>query len=747
MAAGEGFVNWLEFLCYTFEMADPIDLSLAHIQAELLRIDARIQREVRRWQLAGQDPNDTFRGLKVTDQEVQGLLERPFGASWGQTVDLSDEAESFAAAEVEAERQARAIVERAASRGQPLRLRHLADCCGLDSFDLDAFLICLAPTLDLRYERLYGYLQDDVTRRRASVNLVLDLLCEPGPQRLLQLARFSESAPLFAEGLLERVPELAGAQASLLGQGLTPDEAIVAWLLGDYRPHADLGGQASLARTDITEADKVLAGKAWPALSPALKTPTIPAPVLVFFGPDQAGQEATARLVAATIQRPLLSVNLTAAVGPDRSPQSVVRAALRDARLTGAIPYLAGWEACLAPEAGSASGNAPIIDLLAQIDRHPQWVIIASQAAWQARGSQRERHLVWVEFPVPDFAHRQALWTHFVDHAGASAGAPDELGLLDLAGQFLLTAAQIHDAVAAAADRAQLRQGGLDKQELFLAARSYSSPGLANLAHKIEARYTWADIVLPTDQVAILNEIIATVRGRPLVLETWGVGEKLAASAGVTILFAGPPGTGKTMAAEVIAAELGLELYKIDLSTVVNKYIGETEKNLGRIFDEASNSNAILFFDEADAIFGKRSEVKDAHDRYANIEVSYLLQRMETYDGVTILATNLRANLDDAFTRRLQFAVDFPFPDEAYRLRIWQSLFPPGLPRADDLNLPLLARRFKLAGGNIRNIIVSAAYLAAADGGVVTMPHLLHGARRELQKMGRLIKEKEMDYG
>ena len=234
------------------------------------------------------------------------------------------------------------------------------------------------------------------------------------------------------------------------------------------------------------------------------------------------------------------------------------------------------------------------------------------------------------------------------------------------------------------------------------------------------------------------------MRGRPVVLEEWGVGQKLASSGGITMLFAGPPGTGKTMAAEVIASELGLDLYKIDLSTIVSKYIGETEKNLERIFGEAQSSNAILFFDEADAIFGKRSEVKDAHDRYANIEISYLLQRMEAYDGVTILATNLRANLDEAFTRRLQFAVDFPFPEEEDRLRIWQTLFPPDVPRGDDLDFDLLARRFKLAGGNIRNIIVSAAYLAAADGGRVTMNHLLHGTRRELQKMGRLMNEKDL---
>jgi len=179
----------------------------------------------------------------------------------------------------------------------------------------------------------------------------------------------------------------------------------------------------------------------------------------------------------------------------------------------------------------------------------------------------------------------------------------------------------------------------------------------------------------------------------------------------------------------------------------VSKYIGETEKNLERIFGEAENSNAILFFDEADAIFGKRSEVKDAHDRYANVEVSYLLQRMEAYNGVTILATNLRANLDEAFTRRLQFAIDFPFPDERYRVQIWQALFPEALPRDPDIDFAPLARRFRLAGGNIRNIIVSAAYLAAANGGQVSMRHLLHGTRRELQKMGRLVNESDMDLG
>jgi SpoVK/Ycf46/Vps4 family AAA+-type ATPase len=200
------------------------------------------------------------------------------------------------------------------------------------------------------------------------------------------------------------------------------------------------------------------------------------------------------------------------------------------------------------------------------------------------------------------------------------------------------------------------------------------------------------------------------------------------------------------MAAEVIAGDLGLDLYKIDLSSVVDKYIGETEKSLERIFGAAESTNAILFFDEADSLFGKRTGVKDAHDRYANVGVSYLLQRMESFDGITILATNLQANMDEAFTRRLHFVVNFPFPGIEERVRIWHALFPPTVPRASDVDFEWLAQRFKLPGASIRNIIVNAAFLAADAGEVVTMEHLLHGARRELQKMGRLSQGGKEEY-
>ena len=226
---------------------------------------------------------------------------------------------------------------------------------------------------------------------------------------------------------------------------------------------------------------------------------------------------------------------------------------------------------------------------------------------------------------------------------------------------------------------------------------------------------------------------------RSVVYGDWGFDRKLSVGKGLNVLFAGPPGTGKTMAAEIIAGELALDLYKIDLSSVVSKYIGETEKNLSRIFTEAETSNAILFFDEADALFGKRSEVHDSHDRYANIEVGYLLQRMEEYEGVVILATNFRKNMDEAFVRRIHCTVEFPLPNQKERLRIWETIWPASTPKGADLDLELISRRFELSGGNVKNIALGAAFLAADNGGVVSMAHLLHATRREFQKMGKVV--------
>ena len=281
--------------------------------------------------------------------------------------------------------------------------------------------------------------------------------------------------------------------------------------------------------------------------------------------------------------------------------------------------------------------------------------------------------------------------------------------------------------------------------DLDFGARQASSSRLGELAARLDPAHRWDSLVLPPRQREHLQSIAGHLRHRDRVLQQWGYEETITRGHGLKALFAGESGTGKTMAAQVIATELGLDIYRVDLATVVSKYIGETEKNLDRIFGAADGSNAIIFFDEADALFGKRSEVSDAHDRYANIEVSYLLQKMEGYEGAVVLATNFQRNIDDAFLRRLDYVVDFPFPGEADRRQIWQLLLPVKAPVADDVDLDFLAERFKLAGGAIRNAALTAGYLAAAEGDEITMRHLIRAVGLEYAKLGRLTIEADFD--
>ena len=287
-------------------------------------------------------------------------------------------------------------------------------------------------------------------------------------------------------------------------------------------------------------------------------------------------------------------------------------------------------------------------------------------------------------------------------------------------------------AAAAAADGGQVAP----------AVRRLAGGHLDGVAVRIRPRRGWDDLILPADEARQLRELAARHRGRDTVYGRWRF--RPVPSTGVVALFAGPSGTGKTLAAEVVAGDLGLDLYKVDLSAVVSKYIGETEKNLERIFGAAAAGDLVLFFDEADALFGKRSEVSDAHDRYANIEVAYLLQRLETYDGLVVLATNLQRNIDPAFLRRISVAVDFVAPEEPERRAIWARAFPPTAPVAD-VDLDFLARQFKVTGGVISNAALGAAFLAADEDSPITMRHAVLSVKREFQKLGRLRTEKEFD--
>jgi SpoVK/Ycf46/Vps4 family AAA+-type ATPase len=306
-----------------------------------------------------------------------------------------------------------------------------------------------------------------------------------------------------------------------------------------------------------------------------------------------------------------------------------------------------------------------------------------------------------------------------------------------------LDSAQLRRAADVAVRTATLSGRPVGPDDLRAAVRAQNGAGLDRLARRVEPGVGWDDLVLPPTTHRRLRELALRARHRDQVLGQWGMRPGGGRGRGVIALFAGESGTGKTMSAEVVAADLGMDLYVVDLSTVVDKYIGETEKNLERIFTEASAVNAVLLFDEADAIFGRRSEVKDARDRHANIESAYLLQRMESFDGIAVLTTNLRANLDEAFTRRLDVVADFPVPDPEQRLALWDRCLGDRLPRADDLDLAFCADRFELAGGSIRSCAVTAAYLAAETGTPLTMRQLITAVAQEYRKLGRLVLETE----
>jgi SpoVK/Ycf46/Vps4 family AAA+-type ATPase len=310
-----------------------------------------------------------------------------------------------------------------------------------------------------------------------------------------------------------------------------------------------------------------------------------------------------------------------------------------------------------------------------------------------------------------------------------------------IANRFRLDPDEIRGAVARAS--ASLRLGRFDDLHTALteAARSARGHQLAAVATRVEPRASWGDLLLPEDVVRQLRELVALVTTRDYVWDGAGFGATSARGRGVSALFAGASGTGKTTAAEVVAGELGFDLYRIDLASVVSKYIGETEKNLDRVFSAAEGANAVLLFDEADALFGQRSEVTDAHDRYANVEIAYLLQRIESYDGVAILTTNLRHHVDEAFLRRLSCTITFPIPDEDGRRRLWAQAWPPAVDVDGELDRDGLAQRFRLTGGGVHNVAVYATHLAAAGDEPVRSAHVLRALRREYQKLGVVLDE------
>ncbi|MEU9062553.1 ATP-binding protein [Streptomyces sp. NPDC048430] len=609
------------------------------------------------------------------------------------------------------------------------RLARTAARLRLTDWDAAVLLIALAPDLDRTFEPLYGYLNDDVSRRRATVGLALELCGLPGhlPDGR---ARFHPTAPLLALGLLE----VEEPERPFLSRSLRVPDRVAAHLLGDDTPDAALLGRLQpmpdpLAAAEQDEAfgrqlaarlhDAPLAvylrehreGDGLAALASALRAAGVDA--LRYSGhsgpPDPSGPADPSGAAGVA---PGGALGGTSAGTDDGVP-----ALLREARLSGRAIVVSGLPGRPAPLVEALTRATDVTVLLADprpYDPHwsPNDPLVLEAPRRPAGGAA-----VWQAALGPDAGHLDLTATV----------APYHLG-----GERIGRAARAALALAAF-DGTPLTAG-----HIRLAARQQSASGLEQHARRIRPAVGWGDLVLPDEPLTQLRELALRARHRDRVLGDWRLSAGGGRGRGVVGMFAGESGTGKTLAAEVVSADLGLDLYVVQLSSIVDKYIGETEKNLERIFTEADSTDAVLLFDEADAVFGKRSEVKDSHDRYANMESSYLLQRLESFDGIALLTTNLRSNIDEAFTRRLDLVVDFPFPDAGQRLALWHH----GLahvPSAEDIDAAPLARDFELAGGSIRSAVVTAAYLAAGRDEPVGAGDLLEGARREYRKAGRLV--------
>jgi len=621
------------------------------------------------------------------------------------------------------EEAARAMAA-AAETDPPPALEVLARRFGLSRFERDVLLLCAAMELDTRIGSLCARAQDDPARPYPTFALALTLLDDPAWDVL------SPERPLRHWRLIEI--NQPGAQP-LTTSALRADERIVNFLKG--LNYLDDRLTPLLLPLEPPDTDGELPPSQAEAVRRILQAleqtqPGRRLPVFQLVGPDAPSKRLAAWHAAASLGLRLFRLPVEMMPIQLADLETFSRLVQRESALAPFALYLDAQEVEKGAPGSTETQAPPLGRFLAGANG------IFFVATQDVRPALSETSIA-VDVAKPTPAEQRAAWAEALGEAAGDLP-------LRLASQFSLDLGTLRRIARAAQSAEPLESGNGLGDRLWTAALASTRPRLEGLAQRLDPRADWNDIVLPQRELDLLRQIAAQVRLRSRVYDDWGFAAKRNRGLGISVLFAGESGTGKTMAAEVLANELRLSLYRIDLSTVVSKYIGETEKNLRRLFDAAEDGGAILFFDEADALFGKRSEVKDSHDRYANIEINYLLQRIESYQGLAILATNQKSALDQAFMRRLRFLLDFPAHGETERRKIWKRIFPPQTERKN-LDFHRLAH-LGLNGGAINNVAMNAAFLAAAAGTPVTMPHVLAAARTEFQKLGRPLNESDFRW-
>jgi len=602
------------------------------------------------------------------------------------------------------------IREMETSISPPPALVTLSATFGLSSFERDILLLCAGVELDSSFARLCATAQDNPRLAHPTFSFALALL----PQA--HWSAITEVSPLRSWNLIN-----VGEGDTLTLSPLSIDTRVLQYLVGlsyeDERLQGfltPLGIHYELPQSHQEIARHII--KLWS------KKYEGPAPIIQLCGRGHAPKQTIAALACVQLSLGLHKIRSSDIPTQATDQQSLARLLERQAALSGALLI----------DCNEMEGMEYERTVRPFIERLHTLEILTTRVPLPTGN----RFSVQIEVRPPTIAEQSALWARALGQEALKLQSQID----EVVGQFQFEMPEIEATCTEFAASATTKK--LDPYALWDACRTQSRPQLEGLAQTLEASSTWNDIVLPKPQLETLHTIVLHCRERRKVYDDWGFAEKSTRGLGISALFAGPSGTGKTMAAEVLANDLRLDLYRIDLSQVVSKYIGETEKNLRRVFDTAEASNAVLLFDEADALFGKRSEVKDSHDRYANIEISYLLQRMEAYRGLAILTTNMQEAIDPAFLRRIRFIVRFPMPDQVQRLEIWRRIFPADTP-TEGLNLNKLTK-LNISGGNIRNIAMNAAFLAAQLPTAVKMNHLLQATRDEFAKLEKPLPEAEI---
>ncbi|ARU62615.1 hypothetical protein CBW65_17795 [Tumebacillus avium] len=706
-----------------------------HLAGLLEWLDVKIGLLLERQQAANppaDDMMDPFKGLVVSEQEVYRLLEEPVFS-----FPLADDAHASLLEELEA-----GIMQRvglSAAEGHFLPLPYVADVFQLSALEQQILLVALAVEVHRKYEKLYAYLQDDVTLKSPTVDLVVKLLGQTAGDMMGIMEQLRPNGTLFSY-FFKRDEE---ANDTLLSRKLRLEPRMIRFLLQTGE------GDEVLARCAQTfDPNEPLPALRWEEnvqeqLRRFVDTNAAETALLFLIsGNPGSGKKLHARHTAQHLGKKLVLVNLREALQDEQPLPDVLSRAVREAHLQRAALGLTGVHLLL--EGDEALQRKQIFILQEALEVFRGVTFLVSEKPWKAPELRQGRVFIDLALQVPPDLVRKKVW----EEASLSFTVADELDWRAMAGKFRFTIGQIEQSLLAAKANAHWQQDAdtpIDLDALHRACYAQVQHNLEKKAVRISPRYTFEQLILPDEQKDNLRNACNQMKFRSVVYGEWGFDRKLSYGKGLSMLFAGPPGTGKTMSAEVIAKELHLEIYKIDLSQVISKYIGETEKNLQEIFAEAQLSSAILFFDEADALFGKRSEVKDSHDKYANVETAYLLQKMEEYEGITILASNFQQNMDEAFMRRINYVIKFPFPDAEYREMIWRGMFPQETPLDDDLDFRYLADKFQFAGGNIKNIVMSAAFLAVETGSPVGMKHIIRAIKHELGKTGKLLLKHELD--